>query len=109
MSGADLGPLRRQIDALDRELVRLLNERARLGIEVGRAKVAAGLDVHDAEREAEVLRRVRETNAATGGPITDEALLDLYRRIIELTRQIEQAEAGTRPPRAPSGGPVEVG
>ena len=38
----ELRRLRKRIDALDRKIVGLLNERAALGREVGRAKLAAG-------------------------------------------------------------------
>lgn len=81
-----LGPLRERIDALDREIVRLLNERARIGIEIGHAKAARGLAVHDPERERDVLRRVA---AANPGPVAAEDLLALYRDVIALTRRLE--------------------
>ena len=87
----DLAPIREQIDALDREIVRLLNERVRLGIQVGHAKAGAGLPIRDPEREGDVLRRVREVN---DGPIPDDELLELYGRIIALTRRLE----GLAPP-----------
>ena len=92
MSEADLARLRARIDELDREIVRLLGERAAVGIDIGRAKAASGRRVmRDAEREAEVLRRVA---AANDGPITDAALRTLYRQIIDLTRGLEEAEHG---------------
>jgi len=94
--GPNLAPIRDQIDALDREIVRLLNERARLGIRVGQAKAGAGLPIHDPEREDDVLRRVREAN---DGPIPDDELLALYGRIIALTRQLE----GPSPAEPPTG------
>lgn len=81
-----LGPLREQIDALDREIVRLLNERAAIGIEIGQAKAARGLQIHDPERERDVLCRVA---AANPGPVADEDLLALYREVIALTRRLE--------------------
>ena len=92
MSEADLARLRARIDELDREIVRLLGERAAVGIEIGRAKASSGRRVmRDAEREAEVLQRVA---AANDGPITDAALRTLYRQIIDLTRGLEEAEHG---------------
>ena len=63
----ELARLRQRIDALDRKIVGLLNERAELGREVGREKVAAGRRaVRDVEREREVLLRVTMANQ---GPI----------------------------------------
>ena len=66
--------------------MRLLNERARIGIEIGHAKAAAGLRVYDPGREDEVLRRVADANT---GPVADDELLALYRQIIALTRRLE--------------------
>ena len=93
---ADLAALRDQIDALDREIVRLLNARARLAIEVGHAKAIVGRPVHDPARENDVLRRVREANGSTGGPLPDDAVVELYTRIVALTRRLEAAETSAR-------------
>ncbi|TMD31710.1 MAG: hypothetical protein E6I94_02770 [Chloroflexi bacterium] len=79
--------LRHRIDALDRRIVGLLNERAALGREVGRAKVAAGRRaIRDLEREREVLLRVTMAN---GGPMPQADLLVIYRRLIAVTRALE--------------------
>lgn len=84
---AELRRLRRRIDALDRRIVALLNERAELGREVGRAKLAAGRRaIADAEREREVLLRVTMANA---GPLPQADLLMIYRRLIAATKAIE--------------------
>ena len=92
----ELARLRQRIDALDRKIVGLLNERAELGREVGREKVAAGRRaVRDAEREREVLLRVTMANT---GPIPQADLLAIYRRLIAATRALE-ARDGTRGPR----------
>jgi chorismate mutase / prephenate dehydratase len=83
----ELARLRQRIDALDRKIVGLLNERAELGREVGREKVAAGRRaVRDAEREREVLLRVTMANT---GPIAQADLLAIYRRLIAATRALE--------------------
>jgi chorismate mutase / prephenate dehydratase len=79
--------LRKKIDALDRRIVGLLNERADLGREVGRAKVAAGRRaIADPEREREVLLRVTMANA---GPLPQADLLAMYRRLIAATKALE--------------------
>jgi chorismate mutase/prephenate dehydratase len=84
---AEIARLRRRIDALDRRIVALLNERAELGREVGLAKTAAGRrGVRDAEREREVLLRVTMANR---GPIPQADLLAIYRRLIAVTRSLE--------------------
>ena len=79
--------LRQRIDALDRRLVSLLNERAELAREAGRAKAAAGRRaIRDAEREREVLLRVTMANT---GPLPQSDLLAVYRRLMAATRVLE--------------------
>lgn len=85
---AELRRLRRRINALDRRIVALLNERAELGRAVGEAKAQAGWrTVRDAEREREVLLRVTMANT---GPIPQADLLAIYRRLIVVTRALER-------------------
>src|SRR4051812_49603847 len=85
---AELRRLRRRIDALDRRIVRLLNERAELARDVGRAKASAGgRAVRDAEREREVLLRVSMANA---GPTPQADLLAIYRRLFAGSRGLGQ-------------------
>ncbi len=93
----ELMALRAQIDVLDRDIVELLNERARLGLAVGRAKAAAGwTGVRDPEREVEVLARVAEINP---GPLPERDLLAVYRRLVRATRELELRERnGTSEP-----------
>ncbi len=114
----ELRRLRRRIDALDRRIVELVNERARLGLAVGAAKRLAGQrGMLDASREREVLLRVATSNR---GPLPQSDLLALYRRLILATRRLEIAErrrtvelaqrtgpAGPPRPTAPTG-PTEA-
>jgi chorismate mutase / prephenate dehydratase len=83
----ELRRLRRKIDALDRKIVALLNERAELGRAVGRAKAEAGRRaIRDVEREREVLLRVTMANT---GPTPQADLLAIYRRLMAVTRALE--------------------
>jgi chorismate mutase len=77
---------RAEIDNVDETLLRLLNRRARLAVEVGMLKRSAGLPLCDPERERTVLARVCEANA---GPLDDEAITKLFRRIIRESRRVE--------------------
>jgi chorismate mutase/prephenate dehydratase len=84
---AELRRLRHRIDALDRRIVTLLNERAELAREAGLAKTAAGRRaIRDAEREREVLLRVTMANT---GPLAQSDVLALYRRLMSATRALE--------------------
>lgn len=104
----ELRRLRRQVDAIDRRIVALMNRRARLGLQIGAVKSAAGRrSVLDAEREREVLSRVA---AANHGPLPDDDLLAIYRRLVSATRRLESAarsalEPGDGSPSAPAAGP----
>ena len=70
--------LRGEIDRVDTELVRLLNERLRLVDAIGAIKRARGLPVRDEAREAELLARIRaqaEENAAEAEAVYQMILL----------------------------------
>jgi len=83
----ELGPIREKIDALDRRLVELLNERLALAAEIGRVKRNAGGQIYVAEREDAVLRKVTAQNA---GPIRNEALRAIYREIMSAAIALEK-------------------
>jgi chorismate mutase/prephenate dehydratase len=86
----ELEALRTRIDELDRAIVDRLNERARLALEAGRLKAAAGRDgVRDPEREREVLLRVAMANE---GPLPQADLVEIYRRVIEAVVALEERE-----------------
>ena len=86
-AAAELARVRDRIDALDKAIVELLNERATLGRTAGRAKHIAGRRaVRDPEREREVLLRVAMANQ---GPLSQADLLSIYRRIVAATRGLE--------------------
>ncbi len=83
----ELRRLRERIDDLDRRIVALLNERAEVAREAGRAKVVAGRRrMADRQREREVLLRVTIANE---GPLPQAELLSIYRRLIAVTRALE--------------------
>lgn len=83
----DIAAWRRRIDAIDRVLLALLNERARAANLIGHVKKRLGLPVYVPSREEQVLRQVREAN---GGPLNDRAVTHLFERIIDETRSLER-------------------
>ena len=90
---AELRRLRRRIDALDRRIVRLLNDRADLARAVGRTKALEGRrTVRDPEREREVLLRVTMANE---GPTPQADLLAIYRRLFLVARALEARDRRT--------------
>ncbi|MDH5178778.1 MAG: prephenate dehydratase [Gammaproteobacteria bacterium] len=85
----DLKNLRDRIDALDIDIQRLLSERASVAEAVAKAKRESGDDseFYRAEREAEVLRRVKERN---NGPLSDNEIARLFREIMSACLALEQ-------------------
>ncbi len=77
---------RAEIDETDRELLRLLNRRARLAMKVGALKREAGLPCCDPERERAVLKDLQTANA---GPLDALAITKVFRRIIRESREME--------------------
>ena len=80
-----LQKFRERIDAIDDELLKLISERARLAQEVGRIK--QGNPIYRPEREAQVLRRIKETNP---GPLSAETAARLFREIMSACLALEQ-------------------
>jgi chorismate mutase len=95
--------LRARIDELDRQLVELLNQRARCAVKIGHIKRDIGMAVYQPEREAEVLRNVQEETTRVGGPLSPDAISRLFERVIDEGRRLERAlmdELSDRDPRA---------
>ena len=84
-----LDDLRVAIDAVDDELLALLNRRAQLTIEVGEVKRAADADseFYRPDREARILRRLSENNP---GPMPNEELVRLMREVISTCLSLEK-------------------
>lgn len=76
---------RRQIDALDAELLRLLNQRAAIACEIAAIKVASALPAYDGNRERQVLARVLKKNT---GPLDEQSVIDIFSGIIRETRRL---------------------
>jgi chorismate mutase len=84
-SARTLADWRQQIDALDSELLHLLNRRAAIAGEIAVIKVAMGLPAYDAKREEQVLERVV---AKSTGPFDRESVAAIFRSIIHETRRL---------------------
>jgi chorismate mutase/prephenate dehydratase len=83
---ADLATLRGRIDAVDRELLALLNRRAGLALEVGGLKRKSGGVVFRPEREAQVIDGLKAANA---GPLRTESVAPIWREIMSACRALE--------------------
>ena len=87
-NGDDLHQRRKQIDQLDTELLRLLNQRATLACELASIKKSSGLAVYDGRREQQILDRICGQNP---GPLDSAGLTSIFRCIIRESRKLEAA------------------
>ncbi len=82
----DLSSLREQIDAVDRQLLALLNRRAGLALEVGELKKREGSVVFRPEREAQVIDGLKSGNP---GPLRSDSVAPIWREIMSACRSLE--------------------
>ncbi len=76
---------RNKIDAIDSQLLALVNERAQLAREIGHVK-SDGV-IYRPEREAQVIRRLQAENQ---GPLADEAISHIFRAVMSNCRALEK-------------------
>lgn len=98
MTALGISRVRRHIDQIDRQIVRLLARRQELSLEIGRVKQARGLPVHIPDREGELLEVVRDEAAHLGIDVDHvealfEAVLAESRRLQHEMRSTEQTAA----------------
>jgi len=77
---------RKRIDAIDRKLLSLLNQRLRIALSIGEVKKKMGQAIYDAKREEEVLERLIQRNK---GPLKAEALKRIFRTIMSICRKAQ--------------------
>ncbi len=82
-----LDDLRRRIDEINRELVALLSERARIAQAVGELKQAEGKAIYQPARERQVLDRIGALNR---GPLTGAQLRRIFTEIISACTALEE-------------------
>ena len=78
--------LRNRVDEVDRELIRILNERARIVQEIVAIKAEVGKPLFDPRREEEILQKVAEQNE---GPIYDTSMREIFELILHRIRDLE--------------------
>jgi len=96
--------LRMGIDEIDDALLRLLNQRARLVLELGASKKRRGIPVRDRIREHQVLTRVRENNC---GPLDDSSAVKIFQLIIRKSRSLQQ-QTSRQTPESPLEAPAKT-
>ncbi len=83
-----LKQLRKQIDRVDLQLLRLLNRRAGFVLRIGELKKREGRPIFDGQREAEVLRRLKKSNK---GPLPSGSIQQIFHAILQQSRRLEKS------------------
>ncbi len=82
--------IRKKIDALDKKILALLNERANASHQIGKLKEKGGQGIYAPHREKEILSRLKSLNR---GPLTNEAIDAIYREIMSFSISLEKKVA----------------
>ena len=89
----DIADWRKKIDELDQRLVKLLSERARAAVEIGRLKRDTSLPIYEPERERIVFENVQAMNP---GPLPGKDLVRIFERIMDVMRNIQKEGIGDK-------------
>jgi len=87
----DIESIRKKIDEIDEEILRLLNERAKLAKEIGEIKKRNNLEIYVPERERAIFEKILRLNRERfGEEFPSEALLHVYREIMSACLSLEK-------------------
>src|SRR5262249_18934085 len=89
-TAAQLKALRSQIDKLDVQIVKLVNERAAIAADIGRAKTEQGEDIFSPAREEEVYQNVLQANDKNKGPLDGNTVRAIFREIMSGSRALQK-------------------
>ena len=100
----DIAEWRLKIDELDRQLVALINERARCAEEIGKLKRNSSIPIYEPDRERIIFDNIARQNH---GPLTQVQLRQIYERLVDVMRQIQLEEMAPPPPEQADGTELE--
>jgi len=86
---SELDKYRDGIDRVDKEILKLLNERAGYAMKIGEIKKAQGKPLYVPSREMKIYQRLTEMNT---GPFPSDALKSVYREIISASLALEEEQ-----------------
>ncbi len=78
--------LREKIDELDKQILDLLNERARIAQQIGEFKLKTGQLILDRDRETVIHNRMKALNK---GPLADDNIRSIFTSIIIACRDLQ--------------------
>ena len=82
---ARIAEIRERIDAIDCQLVKLLNERAQCSLDIRAMKPSAHLGLYDPKREEEIFTNVAKCN---DGPLYGDDLREIYEAILHVAKEM---------------------
>ncbi len=85
---AKLKQLRRKIDKLDRQLLRLISQRAQLALEIGDLKEKVGQNVFSPEREEQVIAQILNSY---DGLLSHQCVRSIFRELMSGTRTLQKS------------------
>ena len=86
-ASSDIGLFRKEIDRIDDVILELLNKRAKLAIEIGKAKASRNMEFYSPQRERSIFERLSASNE---GPFPNEALRAVFREILSASLSLEK-------------------
>ena len=101
----DIADWRKKIDAIDKEIVRLINERARCAQEIGKLKRNTDMPIYEPDRERIIFENVFRENK---GPLPDLEVRHIYERLIDVMRKLQKEEIVPKADAAGSGTEFDV-
>uniref|UniRef100_A0A7C4EP68 Bifunctional chorismate mutase/prephenate dehydratase n=1 Tax=Thermodesulfovibrio aggregans TaxID=86166 RepID=A0A7C4EP68_9BACT len=81
--------LRDKIDGIDRKILTLLNERAKIAIKISEIKKAKELSFYDPVREKNIIDNLLKLNT---GPFSDETVKTIFREILSATLALQESQ-----------------
>jgi chorismate mutase/prephenate dehydratase len=86
-ASGNIGLIRKEIDRIDDVILELLNKRANLAIEIGKAKASRNMEFYSPQRERSIFERLSANNE---GPFPNEALRAVFREILSASLSLEK-------------------
>lgn len=83
----ELEQLRAKINEIDDRLLDLLNDRARIAMQIGEIKKKMEANIIDREREEQIYQRILKKNQ---GPFSGEAIKSIFALIIQKSRELQK-------------------
>jgi 3-deoxy-7-phosphoheptulonate synthase/chorismate mutase len=90
MSEPTIESLRKEVDAINLQLLELLNKRAALASQIGKLQTSQGMTLYDPQREADMLTALQMANK---GPFSNATISALFKEIFKASLALEEKEA----------------